>query len=135
MPGSVTNASPSSVLPRSLCTGFVENRAWASRVNEYNDGSRQSSALVATSRRAWTLRKRLTAAQVADLWAFWTAHQHTAFYFYNPFEPASGQLPGSNYDQSGASIVGRYTVRFDGEWNQTMTLGRTDCEINLIEVA
>ena len=135
MPGSVSNAVPVGVLPASLCTAFTEKREWASRLNEYHDGSRQSAALVATSRKAWALKKRLSPTVIATLGAFWTANQHTAFYFYNPFEPASGQAVGSNYDATGVSLTGRYTVRFNGDWNQSTGMGRADCTLELQEVA
>ena len=135
MPGSVSNAVPVGVLPRSLCTAFTEKREWASRVNEYHDGSRQSAPLVSTSRRSWTIRKRLTPTVLQALWTFWTANQHTAFYFYNPKEPATGQSVGSNYDGTGISTQGRYTVRFNCDWNQSTYSARADCALELIEVA
>ena len=135
MPGSVNNAVAVGVLPAGLCTAFVEKRNWASRANEYHDGARQSMALVTMSRRAWSLRKRLKASVIAALWTFWTANQNTAFYFYNPFEPASGQVVGSNYDATGVSTQGRYTVRFNGDWNQSTYIPRADCTLDLIEVA
>jgi hypothetical protein len=135
MPGSVQNAAPVGVLPRSLCTAFAERREWASRVNEYHDGSRQSFALVNTSRRSWSLRKRLNPNDLLVLWDFWCEHQHLAFYFYNPFEPALGQPVGSNYDPTGASTQGRYTVRFNCDWNQSTYIPRADCPLELIEVA
>ena len=135
MPGAVSNAAPVGVLPASLCTAFTEKRDWASRLNEYHDGSRQSAAQFATSRKAWTLKQRLSPTVVSALWTFWTANQHTAFYFYNPFEPASGQAVGSNCDPAGMSLTGRYTVRFNGDWNQATGMGRADCALELLEVA
>ena len=135
MPGSVSNAVAVGVLPASLCTLFTEKRHWQSRVNEYHDGARQSMAVVSTSRRAWSLRRRLAAAVIATLWTFWTGNQNTAFYFYDPFEPASGQAVGSNYDATGVSTQGRYTVRFNGDWNQSTYIPRADCTLELIEVA
>lgn len=135
MPGSVNNAAPSAVLPRSLCTAFTERREWASRVNEYHDGSRQMTALVSTVRKSWSLRRRLTPAAIAALWTFWAANQHKAFYFYNPFEPGTGQAVGSNWDGTGVSTQGRYTVRFNGDWNQSTYIARADCTLELIEVA
>ena len=135
MPGSVNNAAPVGVLPQSLCAAFSEKREWASRVNEYHDGARQSSGMVSTSRRSWSLRKRLKPTVLQALWNFWTGNQHTAFYFYNPKEPASGQPVGSNYDATGVSTQGRYTVRFDGDWNQSTYIPRADCTLELIEVA
>jgi len=135
MPGSVLNAAPVGVLPQSLCTAFTEKREWASRVNEYHDGARQSTAMVSISRRSWSLRKRLTPAVLATLWTFWKANQHGAFYFYSPKEPATGYAVGSNYDGTGASTQGRYTVRFNGDWNQSTYIPRADCTVELIEVA
>ena len=135
MPGSVNLAVPDGVLPKSLCTAFTEKRNWESQDNEYHDGSRQSKALVSTSRKAWNLKKRLTPTLLDALYAFWLAHQHTAFYFYNPFEFASGLLPGSNFDYTGASTVGRYTVRFNSDWSESVGIARTDCNVDLIEVA
>jgi hypothetical protein len=135
MPGPVANAVPSAVMPQLLCTAFSEKRAFESRVNEYHDGSRQSSAMVSSSRRSWSLRHRLTAAAIETLWQFWVANQHTAFYYYNPFEPAAGQPVGSNYDGAGVSTQGRYTLRFNGDWNQSTYVPRADCTLELIEVA
>ena len=105
------------------------------RVNEYHDGSRQAAALVSTSRRSWALRKRLTASVIQALWAFWAAHPHAAFYIYDPKERATGQPVGSNYDATGNSTTGRYTVRFNGDWNQSTGILRSDCTLELIEVA
>lgn len=135
MPGSVSNAAPVGVLLEALCSAFTERREWASRVNEYHDGSRQSAALASTSRRSWSLKRRLSPALLVALWTFWLAHQRGAFYFYNPFEPASGHPVGSNYDSTGVSTQGRYTVRFNGDWSQTAYIARTDVGIELLEVA
>ena len=135
MPGSISNAVSVGVLPQSLCTAFTERREWVSCVNEYHDGSRQAAALVSTSRRSWALRKRLTASVIQGLWTFWAAHPHAAFYFYDPKEQATGQPVGSNYDATGISPTGRYTVRFNGDWNQSTGILRSDCTLELIEVA
>jgi hypothetical protein len=135
MPASVNNAAPVGVLPQSLCTAFSERREWASRVNEYHDGARQMAALVSTSRRSWSIRKRLKPTVLQALWTFWAANQHTAFYFYNPKDVLSGYAVGSNYDATGVSTQGRYTVRFNGDWNQSTYIPRADCTLELIEVA
>lgn len=135
MPGSVNNAVAVGVLPQALCTAFTERRDWASRVNEYHDGSRQSTAQVSTPRRSWGLRQRLIATVLETLYTFYLAHQHAAFYFYNPKEPATGQAVGSNYDATGVSTQGRYLVRFAGDWAQTTYIPRADCTLELIEVA
>ena len=41
----------------------------------------------------------------------------------------------SSMDPTGIATTGRYTVRFDGEWSQTVGLGRSDVSIELIELA
>jgi hypothetical protein len=141
MPGSVANASVSVmggnplVLPVSLCKSFTETREWVACVNEYHDGSRQSMGLVSTSRRSWKIMKRLAPVALQALWDFWQAHPTDPFYFYNPKEPASGQPVGSNYDATGTSTQGRYTVVFRGDWQQTTYLPRAEVGLELIEVA
>ena len=134
MPGSVNLASPTGVMPKSLCTAFTEKRNWESQSNEYHDGSRQSKAQVSTSRKAWSLKKRLTPPLLATLYTFWDANQHTAFYYYSPFEPGTGLAPGSNYDPLGISLTGRYTVRFNGDWSEAVGIARTDVSLDIIEV-
>lgn len=42
---------------------------------------------------------------------------------------------GSNYDATGASPIGRYTVVFSGDWTQSTSFQRTDVsELTMIEV-
>lgn len=135
MPGSVNNASPDGVMPKSLCTAFTEKRNWESQSNEYHDGSRQDKALVSTSRKAWNLKKRLTPTLLDALYTFWSEHQNSAFYFYNPFEFASGQLPGSNFDATGVSTTGRYLVRINSDYTEAVGIARADIGIDLIETA
>ena len=53
------------------------------------------------------------------------------FYFYDPYETN----PKFSWDPTGAATTGRYTVRFDGEWSQTVGPGRSDVSIELIELA
>ena len=141
MPGSIANAVVPTVdgyplvLPYGLCTQFVLSQEWATRANEYRSGERQSQALVSTSRKSWNLRRRLSPAAMAILKAFWEAHPTDAFYYYDPFEPVSGHPVGSNYDPTGASTVGRYTVRFAGDWYHTISWPRSEVGIELVEIA
>jgi hypothetical protein len=135
MPGSVNLAVSNGVLPKSLCTAFTEKRNWESQSNEYHDGSRQSKALVSTSRKAWSLKKRLNPTLLDALYTFWAANQNTVFYFYSPFEPRSGLAPGSNYDATGVSEAGRYLVRFNSDWSEAVGIARTDVSIDLLETA
>ena len=146
MPGSVQNAVPVGVLPASLCTAFTEVREFEALQNQYHDGTLETGQLAQTSRKTFKLSQRLSAVRPAPLVlsplellkAFWDAHDGglIPFVYYNPFEPISGQPIGSNYDATGASTVGRYTVVFRGAWSQSSGLARTDVpNIELIEVA
>jgi hypothetical protein len=146
MPGSVANAVPVGVLPASLCTAFLEVRAFEALQNQYHDGTLETGQLAQSSRKTFKLSQRLSAVRPSPLVlsplellkAFWEAHNGgmVPFAYYNPFEPISGQPIGSNYDPTGASTVGRYTVVFRGNWSQSTGLARTDVpQLQLVEVA
>ena len=53
------------------------------------------------------------------------------FYSYDP----SDADPECSYDPTGVATVGRYTVRFNGDWQQSPGLRRSDVGIELIEVS
>lgn len=133
MPGSIQNAAPASVLPHSLCRAFVHEREYPVLDNEYRYGESQRSAQASNSRKRWRLAKRLTPAQLAALREFYDARKGPTepFYFYDPYETN----PKFSHDPTGQAAAGRYAVRFAGEWSQTVSLGRADVSIELIEVA
>jgi phage-related protein len=133
MPGSVQNAAPTTVLPHSLCRAFVHEREYPVIDNEYRSGESQRSVQATNSRKHWRLAKRLTPAQLAALRDFYDARKGATepFYFYDPYETN----PKFSHDPAGQAVAGRYTVRFNGEWNQSVDLGRSDVNIELIEVA
>ena len=133
MPGSVQNAAPAAVLPQSLCRAFVHTREYPVVDNEYRNGESQRSAQASTSRKRWRLSKRLTPAQLQGLRAFYEARNGPAepFYFYDPYETN----PKFSYDPTGQAVAGRYTVRFNCEWSQSLSPGRAEVEIELLEVA
>ncbi len=133
MPGSILNAVPSGVMPYALCTAFSESREFVQLQAQYHDGTTERSQLAQTSRMAFKLVQRLTAARVAALKAFWDAQQGgvAPFLFYNLAEGA--------YDPTGNSTQGRYTVVFRSNWAQVTGGGtallRTDIQqIELMEV-
>jgi hypothetical protein len=133
MPGNVANAAPATVLPQIPCTAFQQIREIALQGNEYRNGESQRGLQVASSRRKWVLAARLSGSALAALRSFYLARRGGTepFYYYDPF----AVVPiGSNYDPTGASSVGRVTVRFDGEWQQSMGMARTDVQIQLVEV-
>jgi hypothetical protein len=128
MPGNIQSAAPSGVMPYGLCTAFVESRELLQLQATYHDGTTHRSRLAATSRRTFKLSRRLAAANLATLQAFWAAHQASPFYFYNFAE--------GPYDGTGAATAGRYAVVFRCNWSQTTGLLRSDVQqLELIEVA
>mgnify|MGYP001060147537 FL=1 len=133
MPDSVQNAVPTAVLPHSLCRAFVHTREYPVIDNEYRNGESQRSVEASTSRKKWRLAKRLTATQLQALRTFYEARNGPAepFYFYDPYETN----PKFSYDPTGQAVVGRYTVRFGGDWGYAFGLGRADVTFELIELA
>lgn len=133
MPGSVSNAAPATVLPHSLCRSFVHEREYPALENEYRNGESQRTVQAANSRKRWRLAKRLTPGQLAALRDFYDARNGSTepFFFYDPYETS----PKFSHDPTGQAVAGRYTVRFSGDWNQSVSLGRSDVSIELIEVA
>ena len=133
MPGSVQNTMPATVLPQSLCRAFVHTREYPVIDNEYRNGESQRSLAAVTSRKRWALTKRLTPAQLQALREFYEARNGPVepFYFYDPYETN----PKFSWDPTGAAVVGRYTVRFNSEWSQSVAPARSDVQIDLIELA
>ena len=133
MPGSVANAAPTTVMPNSLSRAFVHTREYPVIDNEYRNGESQRSAQASTSRKKWTLAKRLTLSQLQALRNCYDARNgtHEPFYFYDPYETN----PKFSYDPTGVAVTGRYTVRFNSDWNQQVAPGRSDVQVELIELA
>jgi hypothetical protein len=133
MPGSVQNAAPLTVMPASLSRSFAHERTYPVVESEYRNGESQRSVQATNSRKHWRLAKRLTPAQLASLRDFYDARKGPTepFYLYDPYETS----PKFSSDPTGQAVAGRYTVRFAGEWNQSVDLGRADVDVELIELA
>lgn len=133
MPGSVQNAAPATVLPQSLCRAFVHERAYPLIENEYRNGESQRFVLGTNSRKRWQLGKRLTPSALQTLRTFYEARDGPVepFYFYDPYETN----PKFSYDPTGHVTTGRYTVRFNSDWQQSCGPGRSDVQIELVEIA
>jgi len=133
MPGSVSLATPVMVLPISLSRAFVHAREYPVQVNEYQNGESQRGRLADTSRKRWRLAKQLAPGQLSVLRDFYDARNgpQEPFYFYDPYETN----PPFSHDPTGAATQGRYTVRFEGAWSQNVGPARSECEIELVEVA
>ena len=144
MPGNLSAASSVGVLPQTLCTAFTETRLYPVLTNTYHDGTYQASVITdgvnaASSIKTWSLTKKLTPSNLATLKTFYegtAVGSLNAWYFYDPFSPASGQRIGSNYDSTGTSTQGRYTCRFTNQaWEETTGMQRTVVSISFQEVA
>ncbi len=133
MPGSVQNASPATVLPWSLCKAFTRSQDFPVLENEYANGESQRSRLADTSRKSWKTARRLAPSVLQTFRDFCVARNgpHEAFYFYDPWDTN----PKFSYDPTGVETVGRYTVRFEGTWEQMAGMGRADVDISLLQLA
>jgi hypothetical protein len=136
MPGNLAPAAPATVLPNALCTAFTKSMEYFCLQNTYLDGSNQRSTDVDSPRRTWKLTRRLTPTLLEALAAFYFERDGPAqaFWYYDPFEPATGQAIGSNYDSTGASAQGQYIVRFEGNWKPAYGIGRSNAGLELVEI-
>ena len=129
VPTNLQATQPATVLPYSFSATFTERRAFPIVENEhYADGRTQRSYQALVSRKAWSLAKRLTFSEWTALRNFYLARKGSLepFYFY---------ARKSEHDPAGLSIIGRYTVRFDGTLAESYDLGRHGVELALIETA
>ena len=136
MPASVAAANPTTVLPYSLAVAFQHSREWQVDQNRYRNGEVQRTALVATSRRTWSITKALTTTEVNALRTFYAARKGSIeeFWFYDLWETVP-PLSGAGYDATGSATAGRYAVRFEGAWQETLGISRHEASIVLVEVS
>lgn len=132
MPGNVAAAAPSTVLPDFVSRSFEYMSEFESDSNYYVDGSGQADALTSTPRRIWRASaKMMTHAQLTALRTFWLARKCVEpFYFYYWRETT----PLGAVDNTGASTVGRYTVKFNGDWSEDFSLEVLHIDIQIVEV-
>jgi hypothetical protein len=145
MPANLIPAAiaPGTVLPQALCSSFVSSHIYPLLSVTYNDGTYERSLIQdgvnpPRALRTWAIAERLTTAQLATLWDFWTQQQGglNPFYFYDPYGVNPGQDIGSNYDPSGDNTQGRVVVFFRGDWSQQSQLARhTVPSLTLVEAA
>jgi phage-related protein len=133
MPGSVQNAVASSVMPWNLARAFVRSQDYPVLENQYRNGESQRSVLASNSRKRWRLALRLTPDRLQALREFYEARRgpHEPFYFYDVWETN----PKFSYDPTGEATQGRYTVRFEGGWEQNVDFGLGEVSLELVEVA
>lgn len=128
MPGDVSQAVATTVLPYSLASSYVECRTWPVIENgPLPDGSYLKHLQGAADRREWQLERKPTGAQYNSLLAFWSARKgsHQAFYFY----PVQAQ-----HDATGVSATGRFLVRFQGPLSTTHSIGLDSAGFGLIQL-
>ena len=102
-----------------------------------NTGPPDNLSNTPQSIRTWKLSAKLTAAALAAFKTFYESHNGglTPFYYYDCYEVTSGPI-GGNFDPTGASITGRFTVVFTNNvWAETVSIGRTVVQFELKEVA
>jgi hypothetical protein len=129
MPGSLSTAAPSTVLPRSLYSAFNEQHVFPMReCGPYVDGRSQRAYTGSGSRKIWALTKRLTYAEWLLLEDFYVDRRGSLepFYFY-PFY--------SHYDATGVSTTGRFIVRFDCAITRAYSVGRQEVGLRLVQVS
>lgn len=131
MPGSVAAAAPTLVLPYSLAIAFQQERVYLAEENVYAGGELQNRVRVVTSRKRWPQVKRLTTADLVALRAFQVTVGQGEFYFYDVYETS----PAFSYDATGASAIGRYAVRFEGELSWSLLIPRHELHLQLVEVS
>ena len=135
MPGNVTSASPSLVLPRSLCSSFAEVLEFSANMSVYKSAEYQAGLNVDNPRRAWKMARRLQPSASDALLAFYLLVGGAAspFWFYDPF---AGSPIGSNWDASGALTTGRFAARFEGQLTVTAPKpGRLQSDFLIREIA
>ena len=115
MPGNLTPANPTVVMPAHLSRAFHEELHLECDLNLYPDGSSDRNALALNNRRYFTMQQSLAPDAWKQLRTFFYNQQGKAFYFYNPRET----VPPFTTDPTGNNTVGRYTVTFDGQWTET----------------
>ena len=131
MPGSVSNAVPSLIMPITLSRMFVHAREFELEENLYRNGESQRRLDVATSRKSWRVGKLLTVAEVLTLRDFFNARRGAleSFFYYDPWDT----VPQFKDNPTGST--GRYIVRFDGEWSQVAEFALISVTVNLVELA
>jgi len=142
MPGNLAAAGPVGVLPKSLCTAFVETHVFPMLVQRYHDGWIERSLIEdginpPTPIRTWHLARKLNETEAAALLAFFEGRLGglVPFYFYDPYGALPGAPIGSNWDSTGTVPEGRHIVVFRGDWSSVTDISRSEVSLELMEVA
>ena len=133
MPAVLKPAAASVVMPKGLSMAFQEVLYLDADIDEYADGRSTRRVLAVNARRSFVTTRPLTDAKLAELRTFYltVARYGKPFYMYNLRETA----PPGSWDSTGASTVGRYTVVWEGGWQESLNLSRHQVSFKLREVA
>lgn len=117
-------------MPFMLARHFVARREYLATENSYRNGERQVGLLVSTSRKTFEMTAALTAAELQTLRELYDATNSgldPLYFYYGPetSPPYSSNPSGSD---------GRYTVRWESEWNQRVGIARSEVSMLLVEV-
>lgn len=131
MPGNVQLATALGVLPKNLCSAYSRQRHLETRFNLLTDGSHIRGPMVGTDQSFWGLAQKLSGAAMNSLRGFYLVHNgpEIPFFFYDFYES------GFHYDQTGALGLGRYVVRFQGDFSVTGGLARSGIQFTLVQIA
>jgi len=129
MPGNVQNSAASTTLPITLSVRFVRDQTFPVLANAYRNGESQRRAQANTPVRRWRLGKHLSPAALVALRDFYDARKAgTRPIFYDPYEtdPSFTLAPSGD--------TGKYIVRFEGDWQQSIGIGLGDAEVLLVQI-
>lgn len=140
MPGNVASPNPTAVFPNVRIASFSESRVYPVLASPYYHGGECDRSMIEDgvnlpeSVRQYTFIVRDTPANVIALKAFFESTD--CFYWYHPYEPAPLSDIGSNYDGTGASIVGRHTCvfRMDGWAEVSSNPARSEVPVVIQEI-
>jgi hypothetical protein len=146
MPGNLLEAtitaSPNNVLPQMTYIKYGFTRQYPVLQNILHMGDIQQSNIqdgvnAPESMKTYNITVRLTPTALTALRNFYKAQSGTfgCWYFYDPWEPDSGQPIGSNFDSTGDSTIGRHTCKFlTNAWTEQFTMGRMNVTLAFEEV-
>jgi hypothetical protein len=131
MPSNVAAAAPVTVLPKIIALNFTRIYERPAHVNQYMNGECQTGSYITYDRGRWRFTGRLTNTLRQALRAFYIARSGSLepFYLIDPWETS----PAFTYDPE--DTYGRHTVRFDCGWQDALELGRSNVDLELVEIA
>lgn len=132
MPGNPQPFAATVVMPAFLAKQFRRQQVHRVLRNEYMGGEAEASPQVATPRRFWEAVIQTARADLASMRNFYQDQKGPLIPFF--MYDLSETVPIYTWDPSGDSPNGRYTVRFESAWFQSLEVGISIVNLRLIEV-